>query len=100
MMLPLIFTRRAYRSHAVLISLFLFFSNLTLDLDAAEAPGSAPLLDAVRTGDAVAWQALLKAKPDVSVRDTVGNTALHFAALNHDLAALNALLAAGAEVDA
>ena len=54
-----------------------------------------PLLQAVATGNATAWQARLKSKADVNVRDGAGNTALHLAALNHDLAAVDALLAAG-----
>ena len=42
------------------------------------------------------------AQPTVAAatRDAAGNTPLHLAALNHDLAAVRALLAAGAEVDA
>ena len=36
----------------------------------------------------------------VPVRDAAGNTPLHLAALNHDLAAVRALLASGAEADA
>ena len=67
---------------------------------AAEPPTAPALIRAVRMGDAATWQALLKAQADVKVRDAAGNTALHLAALNHDLAAVNALLAAGAEVDA
>ena len=35
-----------------------------------------------------------------TTRDAAGNTPLHFAALNHDLAAVQGLLAAGAEADA
>jgi ankyrin repeat protein len=54
----------------------------------------------VASGDTTAWQARLKSKADVNVRDGAGNTALHLAALNHDLAAVDALLAAGAEADA
>jgi ankyrin repeat protein/mono/diheme cytochrome c family protein len=61
---------------------------------------ASPLLQAVRSGDTAGWQALLKNKADVAARDAAGNTALHLAALNHDVAAVNALLAAGAEVDA
>lgn len=74
------------------------FSALT-GFTAAPSP-TPPLLEAVRTGDAAAWQSLLTARPDVNARDRAGNTALHLAALNHDLAAVNALLAAGAEPDA
>ena len=68
-------------------------------LRASDTPASA-LLRAVRTGDAATWQTVLKTKPEVNARDSTGNTALHLAALNHDLAAVNALLAAGAEPDA
>jgi ankyrin repeat protein len=59
-----------------------------------------PLLRAVSTGDAAEWQARLQANADVHSRYGAGNTALHLAALNHDLAAVNAMLGAGAEVDA
>lgn len=40
------------------------------------------------------------AEPPPVTRDAEGNTPLHRAALNHDLAAVRTLLAAGAEVDA
>src|SRR5688572_553650 len=70
-----------------------------VSLGAADTPAPA-LLQAVRMGDAAAWQARLKTKPDLNARDAEGNTALHIAALNHDRAAVDALLAAGAEVDA
>jgi ankyrin repeat protein len=54
----------------------------------------------VSTGDVATWQARLQAEAGVNARNGAGNTALHLAALNHDLTAVNALLAAGAEVDA
>jgi ankyrin repeat protein len=69
-------------------------------IGAAERPAAETLLQAVQAGDAVKWQALLTARADVKARDAGGDTALHLAALNHDLAAVNALLAAGAEADA
>ena len=65
--------------------------------NAAEETNS--LLTAVRRGDAGAWRAALSST-SVRARDHAGNTALHMAALNHDLAAVNALLEAGAEPDA
>lgn len=67
---------------------------------ATAAETQSPLVEAVRVRTAPAWQALLQQKADVNARDDAGNTALHHAALNHDLAAVTALLAAGAEVDA
>ncbi len=66
---------------------------------AADAPPADALVQAVRRNDPAAWSALLEKKADVNVRDDAGNTALHVAALNHDLAAVRALLAAGAEAD-
>jgi ankyrin repeat protein len=69
-------------------------------LIAAAAPTVHPLVLAVRQNDAATWQRLLQAESDVSARDSAGNTALHFAALNHDLIAVRALIAAGAEIDA
>ena len=58
------------------------------------------LVTAVRTLDQVTWRALMKNQPDLGARDERGNSALHFAALNHDLPAVQALLAAGADASA
>ncbi len=55
---------------------------------------------------AVVWLATLalaaagESPAPAPVRDAAGNTPLHLAALNHDLAGVRALLAAGAEADA
>ena len=53
---------------------------------------------------AVVWLAMIAfasaADSPAPARDAVGNTPLHLAALNHDLAAVRVQLAAGAEVDA
>lgn len=66
----------------------------------AAAAAERTLLDAVARNEPATWQALLKSKPDVNVRDAKGNTPLHLAALNRDRAAVRALLAAGAMADA
>ncbi|MEO7412196.1 MAG: ankyrin repeat domain-containing protein, partial [Opitutaceae bacterium] len=81
----------------VLVVSLLGFAPMAL---AAAVPPADPLLEAVRRNDAAKWQALLAAKADLSLADTDGNTALHHAALNHDLAAVQAFVAAGAKVDA
>ena len=56
------------------------------------------LIQAVRVADATRWRTLLS-KESAQQRDFAGNTALHFAALNHDLEAVHALLAAGADAN-
>ena len=58
------------------------------------------LVHAVRTFDYAKWSALIKNQSDLDSRDARGNTALHFAALNHDVAAVHALIAAGADANA
>ncbi|MFO1451484.1 MAG: ankyrin repeat domain-containing protein [Opitutaceae bacterium] len=58
------------------------------------------LLKAVRTRDTKTWRFLLREPVDVTRRDESGATALHYAALNHDVVAVEALLAAGAEANA
>lgn len=80
--------------------LFSFSLVLPASHAAEEKSGGEKFLHAVRVGDVSSWQASLRAKADVSVRDAAGNSALHLAALNHDLVAVTALLAAGAEMDA
>src|SRR5688572_29484958 len=62
----------------------------------ASADVTSELIQAVRVGDAPQWRTLLS-RESAQQRDSAGNTALHFAALNHDLAAVQALLAAGAD---
>lgn len=58
------------------------------------------LLKAVRARDGKTWRLLLREPVDVTHRDESGATALHYAALNHDAVAVEALLAAGAEANA
>lgn len=65
----------------------------------SELAAQPALLRAVRVRSAEDWQAQLRNRADVAARDDAGNTALHFAALNHDLPAVEALLAAGAPAD-
>ncbi len=89
--------RRAGSPALFLISLKISIWTLASSLAAAPSPD---LGQAVYRGETAAWRALLQQKADVNAPDSAGNTALHFAALNHDLAAVTALLAAGATVDA
>jgi ankyrin repeat protein len=58
---------------------------------------AAGLIDAVKAGDRVAVQALLRQKTDVNVTDSDGATALHWAARAGDEALVAALLGAGAD---
>src|SRR5438045_533037 len=95
------FISRSRRSGAPRRFRFVFVFMLAapvFQLVAAESE-TRNLMRAVRMNDAVTWRALLQAKADVNIRDAAGNTPLHFAALNHDLEAVNALLVAGAQVD-
>ena len=74
---------------------------LAVHAGAAEAaPGRAPLLDAVKSGDAAAVRALLKQTTAVNVGDADGTTALHWAADRDDAATAELLIRAGANVKA
>jgi ankyrin repeat protein len=66
----------------------------------AQAP--VPLVAAARDKDAAAVTALLAAKPkiDINQRSPDGTSALHWAVYNDDLALVDRLLAAGADVNA
>jgi ankyrin repeat protein/mono/diheme cytochrome c family protein len=64
------------------------------------ALSAASLIETVRFQDKPAITALLAAGPDLAARDALGNTALHWAAINGDLPTLNALLAGGADANA
>lgn len=73
-------------------------------LFAADPATPDALFNALRDGDTAAWTHLLANRsaqpPAAAARDSAGNTPLHLAALQHNVAAVRALLAADAEVDA
>ena len=58
-----------------------------------------PLVDAVKTADSAAVQALLEQRVDVNTAETDGTTALHWAAYRGDLTSAQLLLHAGATPD-
>lgn len=70
-------------------------------LGGAVAPlgAAGDVMQAVRRKDTARWRELLREPSEVNLRDGAGNTALHFAALNHDVAAVEALVGAGADVN-
>jgi ankyrin repeat protein len=83
--------------HAVVLSSAL---ALVLVLGRVQATTTAPLADAVMRGDVAAVQALLGQGADVNAAQGDGMTALHWAALNGDLATTNLLLKAKAKTEA
>ena len=66
----------------------------------AAAAAEAPLVAAVRTGDARAVEAVLKARADVNARQGDGATALHWAAHLDDVKIAELLIRAGARAGA
>src|ERR1700694_2420418 len=66
----------------------------------ATAASEPPLITAVRSGDAQAVQALLKARADVNARQGDRATALHWAAHLDDVKMADLLLRAGARPEA
>jgi ankyrin repeat protein len=71
---------------------------LSAGLPAAESPSA--LADAVRRGDHMAVQALVRKGADVNVREADGTTPLHWAVRGNDLKLVSALVRAGADVKA
>ena len=65
----------------------------------AAAAVDLPLIDAARAGNVERVRALIANAVDVNTSDGDGTTALHWAALNDDLAVAGALIAAGARVE-
>ena len=60
------------------------------------APTAAPLVEAVKNGDAAAVRKLIKERIDVNAAEVDGTTALHWAARANDAATVELLLRAGA----
>jgi ankyrin repeat protein len=83
--------------HAIVLSSALV---LVLALGRVQATTTAPLADAVMRGDVATVQALLGQGADVNAAQGDGMTALHWAALNGDLATTNLLLKAKAKTEA
>ena len=68
-------------------------------LGVSAAPRDAGLLEAVRTGDVAAIDALLDEGADVNAAGADGTTALHWAVYRDDLPTVERLIRAGAAVD-
>jgi ankyrin repeat protein len=71
---------------------------LSAGLPAAQSPSA--LADAVRRGDHMAVQALVRKGADVNVREADGTTPLHWAVRGNDVKLVSALVRAGADVKA
>src|SRR6185437_4704076 len=83
-------------SHTVL-----FAAVAILALASATHAFADPIHDAARKGDMKKLNQLLQSDPQaVSAKDSNGDTPLHLAALHGELAAAQALIAAGADVNA
>jgi ankyrin repeat protein len=67
---------------------------------ASVAAAEAPLVQAVKKGDAAAVRTLLQQKANVNAPEVDGTTALHWAANRDDLAMVDQLIRAGANVKA
>jgi len=71
----------------------------SVDVNAAEADGSTPLLWAAHANDAELVARLLKAGAKPNVKNQLGSTPLEEAAFNANTAAIQALLVAGADAN-
>jgi ankyrin repeat protein len=67
---------------------------------AAAGRGEAPLIDAVKQGDTKAVRELMQRRVDVNATEVDGTTALHWAVYRNDLAMVDQLIRAGANVPA
>ncbi len=91
------------RSISRILSTFAAATILACGAQAAETLGmnEQPIHDAARTGSRADVERILKATPAArDARTPLGSTPLHMAALNVDSGPLQALLAAGADVNA
>lgn len=84
------------RQHFFAATLSIVFA---LGFAVTQAAGPAVIADAAARGDVAAVQELLQKHADVNAAQADGMTALHWSALNGDLATVNALLGAKATVD-
>ncbi len=53
-------------------------------VDAPNSDGETPLITAVRERNTKTAVGILRMRPDINLQDHKGNTALHYAILNHD----------------
>lgn len=91
------------RSTSHFLSAFAAMAVLACGVQAAETLGmnEQPIHDAARTGTRADVERILKATPAArDARTPLGSTPLHVAALNVDSGPLQALIAAGADVNA
>ncbi|MDG2167343.1 MAG: ankyrin repeat domain-containing protein [Opitutales bacterium] len=87
-----------YTPSRVRFSFWIFLSLLSIS--AYSIVQAQALVDAVHAGNSRTLRSLLKQEVDLDVRDELGNTALHWAALNGDARLVKEILKRGAEVDA
>ncbi|HXH24397.1 MAG TPA: ankyrin repeat domain-containing protein [Vicinamibacterales bacterium] len=82
------------------MALCLGVTSLVLVLADTCLAGPAPLVEAVRRGDAAAIRALVRQGVDVNVPEADGTTALHWAVQRNDLETVDLLLRSGANARA
>ena len=87
------------RAPCILLAGLLAIPAVAAAAAASVAPPDAGLLEAVRTGDAAAVDALLDEGVDVNAAAADGTTALHWAVYRDDLPTVERLIRAGAAVD-
>ena len=88
-------------SRFILLCACALASGMALAAEAKLGMNEQPIHDAARMGDRQQVEAILKATPQArDARTPLGSTPLHYAAMNADSGPLQALLAAGAAVNA
>jgi TonB family protein len=65
-----------------------------------DEPSVTPLMRAVRDGESKAFKSLLKQRPDLNAKDSLGWTALYYAATRNDFNMVKALVERGADIAA